>query len=438
LNEKITTAENVTGDERKDSSNNAASRTVSDDRKGTRPENTLWILSEVYYPEEISTGYYLTSIAEGLAKTRNVKVLTGQPKHMSRGQRAPKHETRNGVEIIRSWGTTLDKNVLIFRLINMLTIGISIFLQSVRRFQKGDQVLVVTAPPSLPVTTTLACLIKGASLTLLVQDSYPEILIAVGTVKADSVFVRFVNFVNRWVYKYAAKIIVMGRDMNELFLRKTAGLDVSIVTIPNWADLESIEPTERSANALLAELGIEDKFVFMYAGNIGHPTDVETIIESAELLRDRSEFHFVFIGAGVKKKWLETRVSERSLHNVTVLDYRPRSEQIVFLNACDVALVALIKGMWGTAMPSRTYNIMAAGKPVLALTESGSELAQVIDEDQIGWYIEPGDPNALAEQICRLFDERSALSDMGYRARSAALAKYSTEAACESYRRALE
>src|SRR5580765_5716677 len=86
---------------------------------------TLWILTEVYYPEEISTGYYLTSIAEGLAENRTVKVLTGQPKHMSRGQRSPKREFRNQVEIIRVWGTTFDKNILAFRLLNMLTIGIS-------------------------------------------------------------------------------------------------------------------------------------------------------------------------------------------------------------------------------------------------------------------------------------------------------------------------
>ena len=402
-----------------------------------QPDNILWVLTEVYYPEEISTGYYLTSIAEGLSGTRRVKVLTGQPKHMSRGQRAPKREIRNGVEIIRSWGTTLDKNVFLFRLINMLTIGMSIFARSLRLFKAGDHVLVVTAPPSLPVTTTLACLLKGASFTLLVQDSYPEILVAVGAARADSLFVRTVNMINRWVYKYASRIIVMGRDMNELFVRKTKGLDVPIVTIPNWADLETIEPTRRENNALLDELGIKDKFVFMYAGNIGHPTDVETIVECAGRLLERPEFHFVFIGAGVKKKWLDDQVRERSLHNVTVLDYRPRSEQIVFLNACDVGLVALIKGMWGTAMPSRTYNIMAAGKPILALTERGSELAQVIDEDGIGWYVEPGDPLVLMEKIIELYDSREVLTAMGIRAREAALNKYSTASACESYSRAL-
>ena len=399
---------------------------------------TLWILTEVYYPEVISTGHYLTAIAEGLAADQTVKVITGQPKHMSRGLRAAKRETLNGVEIFRVAGTTLDKDFLPFRLLNMLTIGLSIFFRSLSLFRNGDRVMVVTAPPSLPVTTAIACLIRGASYTLCVQDSYPEILVAVGAAKPDSLFVRFVNHANRFVYKHASKIIVMGRDMNELFARKTYGLDIPIVTIPNWADLESIQPQPREQNELLTELGIADKFVFMYAGNIGHPTDIETIAAAAHILLDQKQFHFVFIGAGAKKAWLEKTVAERRLSNVTILDYRPRSEQIVFLNACDVGLVALIEGMWGTAMPSRTYNIMAAGKPILALTDEGSELARVIDEDDVGTHIVPGNARLLVEAIEKMYSTPSDLAKMGERARAAAVSKYSPGQAIDAYRAALE
>ena len=397
----------------------------------------LWILTEVYYPEEISTGYYLTSIAEGFAEDFDVKVLCGQPKHMSRGLMAPKREVRNGVEIYRASATTLDKNVMLYRLINMFTIGVAMFYNSLKRFRKGDQILVVTAPPTMPVTTAMAALFRGASYTILVQDSYPEILIAVGTLRKNSLIVGVINFFNRWVYKYASKIIVMGRDMNELFRRKTDGLDIPIVTIPNWADLETIRPVPRENNPLLNELGISDKFVFLYAGNIGHPTDVETIIHSAEQLLDHKEIHFLFIGAGVKKKWVEDQVRERSLVNVTVLDYRPRGEQIVFLNACDIGLIALIKGMWGTAMPSRTYNIMAAGKPILALTDEDSELAQVINEERIGWYVSPGKTDELTKAILQIYNGRDELSEIGERARTAAIAKYSLHDAVIKYRNEL-
>jgi glycosyltransferase involved in cell wall biosynthesis len=406
-------------------------------KKEETQRKRLWILTEVYHPEEISTGYYLTSIAEGLTDDFDVKVLTGQPKHMSRGLTAPKREVRNGVEIYRASATTLDKNVMLYRLLNMFTIGVAMFYNSLKRFRRGDQILVVTAPPTMPITTAMAALLRSASYTILVQDSYPEILIAVGALKKNSLSVGIINFFNRWAYKYASNIIVMGRDMNDLFRRKTEGLDIPIVTIPNWADLETIHPTPRDDNPLLKELGISDKFVFLYAGNIGHPTDVQTIVNSAEQLLGRDEIHFLFIGAGVKKKWVEAQVRERGLTNVTVIDYRPRAEQNIFLNACDVGLIALIDGMLGTAMPSRTYNIMAAGKPVLALTEAGSELARVIDEEGIGRYVPPGRTDELTRAILQMFENRDELAEMGKRARAAAIAKYSLHDAIEKYRNAL-
>ncbi|MEP6850439.1 MAG: glycosyltransferase family 4 protein [Acidobacteriota bacterium] len=394
----------------------------------------LWVVTEVYYPEQISTGYYLTSIAEGLAPHLDVKVLAGQPNYGSRGLTAPKHEHRKDVEIFRAPSTRLDKNVIPFRVLNMLTLGLSMFFKSLKLFKSGDRVLVVTAPPSLPFTTALAALIKGSSYTLLLHDSYPEILVAVGKAKARSVFVRTVNIFNRWLYKHAAKIIVVGRDMHDLLTAKTAGLDIPIVTIPNWADLEVIIPEYREENTLLAELNIESKFVFMYAGNIGHPTDIETIIEAAEKLQGDDRFHFVFIGSGAKKPWLVDAVGKRELGNVIILDQRPRTDQSVFLNACDIGIISLVPGMLGTAMPSRTYNILAAGKPILALTDEGSELAQVIDEEQVGWHIRPRQPEILVKTILEIFDRKNELAEMGERARAAAEVKYSLADALRAYR----
>lgn len=394
----------------------------------------LWVVTEVYYPEQISTGYYLTSIAEGLAPHLEVNVLAGQPNYGSRGLTAPKHESRNNVEIFRASSTRLDKNVIPFRVVNMLTLGLSMFFKSLKLFKAGDSILVVTAPPSLPFTTALAALIKGSSYTLLLHDSYPEILVAVGKARPGSVFVRTVNLFNRWLYKHASKIIVVGRDMHALLTAKTAGLDIPIVTIPNWADLEVIGPEPRKENTLLAELGIGAKFVFMYAGNIGHPTDIETIIEAAAILRADDRFHFVFIGSGAKKPWLVDAVGKRELDNVTILDQRPRADQSVFLNACDVGIISLVPGMLGTAMPSRTYNILAAGKPILALTDEGSELAQVIDEEQVGWHIRPRQPKTLVKTILEIFDRKDELAEMGQRARAAAEAKYSLADAVRSYR----
>lgn len=397
----------------------------------------LWVVSELYYPEETSTGYYLTRIAEGLASDMDVKVLCGQPTYSARGVVAPKHEIHKDVEIFRVAGTTLDKNVILFRLVNMITLGLSVFFKALSQFRRGDSVLVVTTPPSMPFVVALASLTKGAAYTLLIHDNYPEILVATEKTTGDSLLFSSLAFFNRWLYKHASKIVVVGRDMRELLEKKTAGLDIPIATIQNWAELESVEPAPRSENALLEELGLMDKLVFLYAGNMGHPNDMESIVEAAADLRDRSELHFVFLGAGVKRKWLEKRVAELELANVTILDPRPRAEQRVFLNACDVALVSLVGKMVGVSMPSRTYNILAAGKPILALAEDGSEICRVVDEDNVGWVVRPGDAKLLARTIAEIADRRSELKTMGEAARASALEKYSLETALEKYRREL-
>ena len=397
----------------------------------------LWIVTELYYPEETSTGYYLTRIAEGLADGRDVKVLCGQPTYSARGIVAAKHEVHNGVEIFRVSGTTLDKNVIVFRLINMITLGLSVFFRALRNFRRGDRVLVVTTPPSMPFVVAIAALAKGASYVPLIHDNYPEILIAVGKSSQGSLLANSIDFFNRWLYKYAEKIIVVGRDMHDLLTRKTSGLDIPLVTIPNWAELESVSPSSRSENKLLGELGLRDKFVLLYAGNLGHPNDLESMIECADALRDNPEIHFVFLGAGVKRKWLESQIENFGLHNVTLLDPRPRAEQRVFLNACDIGVVSLVSKMLGVSMPSRTYNILAAGKPILALTEENSELARVVTEDRVGWIVPPGNAAALTQAILEILDRREELSSMGERARESALAKYSLETAIEKYRKAV-
>ena len=226
--------------------------------------------------------------------------------------------------------------------------------------------------------------------------------------------------------------------MKILVAEKTDGLNIPIETIPNWAELEQVEPMPRAENKLLKELNLEDKFVFLYAGNMGYPNDLESFIWCAEKLVEDERFQFIFLGTGVKRGWLEREAAEKRLKNVTIRAPRPRSEQKDFLNACDVALVSLVKQMWGVSMPSRTYNILAAGKPILALTEQDSELALVVSEDEVGWNGLPGEPENLLRMILRIYDERNSLPQMERNARISALEKYSLESAIEKYKIALK
>jgi glycosyltransferase involved in cell wall biosynthesis len=399
--------------------------------KDQRPR--IWFVSELYYPEETSTGYYITKIAEGLADRFEVHVLCGQPTYSARGLRAPRRELHEGVQIERCAGTTLDKNVLLFRLINILTLSLSTFWRAVFEFRRGDRVMVVTTPPSLPFIVALASRLRGAEYLLLIHDNYPEILIAVQKAKEDSWLVRLMNSMNRRLYKGAEQIIVVGRDMKELVAAKRNGDAARIVTIPNWAELERVDPAPRESNKLLAELGLTEKFVLLYAGNMGHPNDLESILWSAERLLPREEFHFLFIGSGVKKRWLEAQVKKNGLKNVTILPPRPRDDQTNFLNACDIAVISFVDKMLGVSMPSRTYNTLAAGKPMIGIADARSELAWVIEEERVGWVVPPGEAERLLEAIEAAQSQPQLLSEMGVRARATAVEKYSLKKAVADY-----
>jgi colanic acid biosynthesis glycosyl transferase WcaI len=395
--------------------------------------SSLWIVSELYYPEVTSTGYILTQIAEGLAEAGvSVNVLCGQPSYSMRGMRASTKENHNNVTIYRCWGTTLNKDIFFYRLVNLITVTISLFMNACWRIRRFDNVLVVTNPPLLPFFVAFACWLRKANCVLLVHDVYPEVLVAVGKLGPTSSLVQLLNTLNKLLYNSVSHIVVIGRDMHANIANKLNNKK-KVSVIPNWADIDKVIPINKKQNSLLREHRLQDKFVLEYAGNMGYPNDIESIIEAAHQLADRGDIHFLFIGSGVKKRLIEDEVRQRKLSNVTILPSRSREDQINFLNASDVAIVSLVHGMKGLSVPSRIYNILAAGKPIIAITDSGSELDHIIKEEDIGWIVPPGDIDGLRSVIAEAKSNPNLLIQMGLRARQAAETKYSFKQVKKAY-----
>lgn len=202
-------------------------------------------------------------------------------------------------------------------------------------------------------------------------------------------------------------------------------------------EVEDLSPVEKNKNELINELDLQNKLVFLYAGNMGYPNDIETFLKVAYKLNGDRRFHFIFLGEGVKKSLLINTIKTKQIKNITVLESKPRSSQQIFLNACDVAIVSLINKMWGVSMPSRTYNILAVGKPILALCETNSEIDLVVKDDSVGWSISPFEPEILLETIFSIYNQKEKLFEMGKRARDAAEKKYCLEKALTLYKEVL-
>jgi colanic acid biosynthesis glycosyl transferase WcaI len=299
--------------------------------------------------------------------------------------------------------------------------------------KQGDVVIVVTNPPPLPSVALLAARIRRAQCVLLVHDVYPEVLVATGLLREDSLLLRLLRWFNRQLYPRFERVIVLGRDMQRLIESRFLPENKKATLITNWADIETISPKPRKENGLLKQRGLEDLFVIQYSGNMGRTHGLETILEAAVLLQQERSIHFLLIGSGAKRRGVETYLAGARLKNVTLLPPQLRQELTETLNACDVAIVSFIKGIAGISVPSRMYNIMAAGKPIIAVADDDSELALVVREENIGWVVRPGDKTGLVEVIRNAQSAPRKLKEMGERARTAAL-KYSRSQVLESYK----
>jgi colanic acid biosynthesis glycosyl transferase WcaI len=391
----------------------------------TQPErHRLWVLSELYYPEDSATGFYVTKTAEALAATHEVSVLCAQPTYRARGTKAPAFEVLNQVHVHRCAATTLNKDVLSFRIVNLITISVSLFFNAVRKIRQGDVVIVVTNPPTLPFVAFLACKLRGAKLILRIEDVYPDAMIAAGMVRAGSPAVRVLNAMHRSLYRNVDRVIVLGRDMLQLVQRKLQRDSRNVTVITNWADCAEITPLDRDGNPLLKKLGLTNKFVVQYSGNMGRTHDLEGLVQAARILAPEQGIHFLFIGTGAKEVWLTRTTRELALGNVTILPPQQRSDLAQSLNACDLAVISFVKGMAGVSVPSRMYNILAAGKPILAVADSDSELALVVREERVGWLVQPASPEKTANAILEAFANPAQLSEMSKRARALVLRSY--------------
>jgi len=405
---------------------------------GRDPRNKrLWFMSELYWPEDRSTGFYITAIAESCASKLPVGVICSQPTYDANGTQRPPMEIKSGVAIYRTLNSRFNKNNLALRLINVLTTCLSAGFIGLRKIRRDEVIVCVTNPPFLPLVAWLICAFRRCKYVILVHDVYPGILAAAGTVKRESHVYRIVQKVYNFLYKQAQGIIVIGQDMAERILADCPGLTNKFELIRNWADVESIEPAIFTDNKLARQLGLSEKFIVQYSGNIGRTHGAEIMVDAAEMLRDEPEIHLLVIGTGAKRRWLEAEVKLRGLDNITFADYQPRGDLGNTLSACHIALVTMAPGMQGLSVPSRTYNIMAAGRPIIAVTESGAEIATMISDRRIGWVVRPGRADELADTIRAARRSPEMLAEMSRRARNAAVTDYERGKTLNHYTMAL-
>ncbi len=342
----------------------------------------IWLVSEFFYPEEVSTGYLMTKIAEELAAADEVHVICGPSAHQSHILNAS-YSINESITIHRVSIPQLGKKKIFSRILRMLFLTLAMGFKLATNVRKGDKVVIVTNPPSLLVIVSFLKKIIRFRYFIIVHDVFPENLVPAGILKTKTFLYHILCRVFNFSYNEADKLIVLGIDMRNLLATKLKK-NIPIEVIQNWADSDYIYPIPGFDRNAYYGNDFSGKMIFQFAGNIGRAQGLEDFFSIIEKVNN-PELFFIFIGDGALKKKLEMIQQKKDIKNILFLNPKARSEQLFFLNACDIGLVTLSPGMYGLGVPSKTYNIMAAGKPIFFIGDEGTELGNYIKEGDAGW-----------------------------------------------------
>jgi glycosyltransferase involved in cell wall biosynthesis len=369
------------------------------------------IVSQHYPPDPSTTAAIMSEIAEHLAREHQVLVLSGTPGSLTNGTAPP---CRPAVVEIKN--RIPAKAALMRRAVAEAAFAIRAFVALVKRSKRGDAVITVTAPFMLPYAVAAAAKLRGARSALIMHDLYPDVLVMSGLLKQTSVVANAIRGVNALMFRVLDVVITIGRDTERLLLRYRGVTQDKMRFIPNWATLDrAVRPIE-PGNAY--RCGLATRFLVGLSGNLGFTHDPEIVFEAARLLQEDPNIHFLLSGWGIGFDRLRQLQSEARLANVTLVD-RVEDEQLEqFLSAANVWLIPYRKDVAGVSVPSRFYNLLAVGRPVILVSEPEAEAALTVRENNLGWVVRPG----MAEDLAKAIRVASASADSSMVERAVAVA----------------
>ncbi len=374
----------------------------------------LLFLNRSFWPDPEATGQLLTELCVDLSGQHEVSVVAGPSYHVAPAQRGLwQREAFGAVQILRTGGTRLPKDRLVARLLNLGSYYVLAAVGALR-LAPPDVVVAETDPPLLGA---LAAVLKAhwrCRFIYYCQDIYPDVAEVTGVLR-NRVLLSLLARANRYAYRRADVIVVLGEDMRRRLLHKGVAAE-KIAVLPNWVDCDAIRPL--ASNPFRAQFG--DKFVVMYSGNLGLSQQLETVLDAAQRLHDDARVLFVFIGEGARKAWLEERVQRAGSQNVRFLPYHPKAQLAESLGAADLHLVPLQAGLAGCLVPSKVYGILAAGRPFVAMMDAGAEAAALARASRVGFVSPPGNADGLVAAIRQGLANPVELHAMGARARALA------------------
>ncbi|GAB6173058.1 glycosyltransferase family 4 protein [Paradesulfitobacterium aromaticivorans] len=371
----------------------------------------ILMLTQYFAPEKGAAQVRLSEVAKALSRHgHQVEVVTAFPNHPS-GVIPPEYRGRwfmqdevEGLTVYRTWIYPVQRGRFWKRLLNYFSFVFS-SLWGIMRAGPCDVLFVESPPLFLGLTAVIGKWLKGARLVFNVSDLWPESAVALGLV-TNKTLIRLTEGLESWLYRRSWKLSAVTLGIRETWLKRGIPED-KVVFLPNGVNLELFRP-QPPDEALLAKLGLKDKFVLIYAGTMGYAQGLETILEAAERLLSEKQFYFLFLGDGTEKPRLEEMARKLKLNNVRFLGFQPVTEVPRYFSLAGGSIVPLKKlKLFEGARPSKMFPAMGCAVPIIYSGEG--EAVDLMRAAGAGLTVEPENPEKMAEAIRTLYG----LSDQG-------------------------
>lgn len=312
---------------------------------------------------------------------------------------------------------------------------ISISIQFVKSLsiREIDLVFLESTPPIIGIVGALLHKIKRIPFIYVVQDIFPDSLVNTGLSRKGSLAWKIGRIVEKFTYRNATKIIVISESFKQNLIRKHVP-NQKIEVIPNWINTDQVYPICKQNNALFSRLSLNPSLFYVtYCGNIGHTQNFELLIQIAKRLVYISDLRIVLFGDGAYLSELLETIKQENITNIIHYPFQPYEDIASVFSLGDVGLIISKPGVATNSVPSKTWSIMAAARPVLASFDLDSVLREVIEESQCGIIVPADDADKLYNAILKLYRTRFELESMGQRGRDYIVNKLNKEVCTSRY-----
>ncbi len=363
----------------------------------------ILVLCPHFAPDTAPTGTVMTAIVDGwIAAGHEVHIVTSLPWY--RHHAVEDGWTGRAVRTERtSWGSVrrvhpfpTDKTNIPARAAGFAALTSLLTLGAVFRRAKVDVVMAMSPPLTLGVAGWITARLRRVPFVFNIQDVFPDVAIELGVIEKRWMISLF-SWLERFTYRRSDAVTVLSDDLADNLRAKLGPVDGPrlVHVIPNFVDTDLIRPDAAGAGEYRGEYGLGAALVVMYAGNVGFSQSLGLVVDAARHFHDagRDDVLFVINGGGSAREDLEA--SAGGLPNLRFVDFQPAERLPAVLAAADVHVVTLRTGLARSSVPSKFYSILAAGRPVVASVDVGSELARVVERTGAGIAVPPDDPGAF-------------------------------------------